>query len=275
MPPSKLMSLDDVLDLPCPEPERCIAYGAEPSQFGYLRLPNGAGPHPTAIVVHGGCWRSQYDIDHIASFAHALRATGIATWTIEYRRVGDPGGGWPGTFLDVAAATDCLRLIAAEHQLDLTRVITVGHSAGGQLALWLAGRWKLPRKSAIRGGAPLGLKGVVSLAAVDDLRRALAESVCGDMAGRLIGGTPEAFPRRYAEASPIELVPLGVRQHLLHGALDPIVPVAFARDFAAASARAGDAVALTVVEDTGHFEPIAPTSKAWPAVRDAILDLAG
>ncbi|HSF14023.1 MAG TPA: alpha/beta hydrolase, partial [Vicinamibacteria bacterium] len=108
-----------------------------------------------------------------------------------------------------------------------------------------------------------------------DLRRALAESVCGDMAGRLIGGTPEAFPRRYAEASPIELVPLGVRQHLLHGALDPIVPVAFARDFAAASARAGDAVALTVVEDTGHFEPIAPTSKAWPAVRDAILDLAG
>lgn len=270
----RLIGVEDILNLPSPPPGARVEYGADPLQYGELRLPEGEGPHALAIVIHGGCWRSRYDLGHIGSFSEALTRAGIATWTIEYRRVGDPGGGWPGTFLDVAAAADTVRDLARSHPLDLERVVAVGHSAGGHLALWLAARRKLDAQCPIRGGAePLPLAGVVSLAGVDDLRRALRESVCDDMAARLVGGEPDEAAERYLEASPIELLPLGVSLHLLNGALDPIVPVSFGRDFERESRRSGDDARLTVLHDAGHFELIAPTSNAFGKVRDAVLDL--
>ncbi len=270
----RLMSVDDILALPCPDPDFRLAYGDDPLQFGDLRLPRSPAPHPVAIVIHGGCWRSRYDITHIGSFSEALTREGIATWTLEYRRVGDSGGGWPGTFLDVARGTDHLRALAREHPLDLSRVVAVGHSAGGQLALWLAARWKLPTKSEIRGGGnPLALKGVVSLAGVDDLRRALDAGVCDDMAAALLGGGPDERPERYGEASPVELLPIGAPLRLLNGALDPVVPAAFGRDLERRSRAAGDDVALTLIEDAGHFELIAPSSEAFRFVKEATLGL--
>jgi acetyl esterase/lipase len=268
---SDLIGFEHIAALPNPAPTARIAYGNDPLQFGDLRLPPGAGPHPVVVVIHGGCWRSQYEIDHIGAFSDALTRSGVATWAIEYRRVGNPGGGWPGTFLDVGAAVDHLRRVAQAHPIDLARVVAVGHSAGGHLALWLGARGKLTDPT-LRADDPLPLKGIVSLAGVDNLRRALGEGVCGDQITKLVGGTPDEVPERYAQGSPIELLPIGVPQHLVNGARDPIVPEAFGRDYAAAGRRAGDDVKLTILPNAGHFELIAPTTPEWSAVREAILE---
>ena len=267
-----LISVDEVLKLPNPAPDARIPYGSDPLQFGDLRLPKTGGSQPVVVVIHGGCWRSQYTIDHIGSFSDALTRDGLATWTIEYRRVGDPGGGWPGTFLDVGTAVDHLRRLREEHALDLGRVVVAGHSAGGHLALWAGARPKLT-DAALRGTEPLAPKGVVSLAGVDNLRRAIDEGVCDNMAAELLGGTPEEVPERYAVASPIELLPLGVPQHLINGARDPVVPEAFGRDYIAAAREAGDEAALTVIPDAGHFELIAPSTAAWQQVKKAIWEI--
>lgn len=273
--PETLLSYDDVLALEQPEPDFRIRYGDDPLQFGELRLPEGRPPFPVAVVVHGGCWRSHYDITHIRNLADALRHAGMATWALEYRRVGNPGGGFPGTFLDVAAGLDHVKNIATEHGLDVHRVIALGHSAGGHLALWLAGRVKLGRASKLRGGEPLRLQGVLALAAVDDLRGAVAGKVCGDMAAQLLGGTPDDVPERYDAASPLELLPFGIPLAVVHGERDALVPASFARHFAAAAESFGDQVTLTLVEDAGHFELIVPGSSAWPAVLDASRALLG
>ena len=147
-----------------------------------------------------------------------------------------------------------------------------GHSAGGHLALWAGARPKLT-DAALRGTEPLAPKGVVSLAGVDNLRRAIDEGVCDNMAAELLGGTPEEVPERYAVASPIELLPLGVPQHLINGARDPVVPEAFGRDYIAAAREAGDEAALTVIPDAGHFELIAPSTAAWQQVKKAIWEI--
>lgn len=267
-----LISVQEALQWPNPPPLARLQYGDGPLQFGDLRLPAGDGPHPVVVVIHGGCWRADFAIDYIGSFAEALTDAGVATWTIGYRRVGDPGGGWPGTFQDVGAGVDHLRSVARQYPLDLDRVVVAGHSAGGHLALWLAARSTLA-DAALRGDNPLALSGVVSLAGVDDLRRAVDEGVCGDMAAQLVGGTPDAVPERYALASPIELLPRGVPQRLVNGSRDPIVPEAFGRAYAEAARRAGAPVEITVLPAAGHFEIVAPTADEWPTVRDVVLDL--
>jgi acetyl esterase/lipase len=273
---STVLDVENILSLPHPEPDARIRYGGDSLQFGELRLPRGAGPHPVAIVLHGGCWRARYDVAHTRSFSDALRLQGIATWSLEYRRVGNEGGGWPGTFLDVAAGADHLRKLAASHELDLARVVAVGHSAGGHLALWLAARSRLDRESDIRGGSdPLPLAGVVSLAGVTDLARAVREKVCDTMAGELVGGRPEDRAPRFAESSPIERLPLGVPQRLVTGSLDAVVPPAFGEDYAAKARARGDDATHERIEGAGHFEVIAPGSEAFRVVLDAILGLLG
>jgi acetyl esterase/lipase len=271
-----VLDVEDILGLPHPEPDERIRYGDDALQFGELRLPRGAGPHPLAIVLHGGCWRARYDVAHTRSFSDALRQHGIATWSLEYRRVGNDGGGWPGTFLDVAAGADHLRELAASHALDLARVVAVGHSAGGHLALWLAARSRLDRESEIRGGSePLPLAGVVSLAGVTDLARAVREKVCDTMAAELVGGRPEDLAPRFAEASPIERLPLGVPQRLVTGSLDAVVPPAFGEDYAAKARARGDDATHERIGGAGHFEVIAPGTEAFRSVSKAIRGLLG
>ena len=184
------MNWQDVLDLPSPPPDQHIAYGDEPQQFGHLRLPKGKGPHPIVIVVHGGCWRARYDLHHVGSFCASLTEAGVATWSLEYRRIGDEGGGWPGTFIDVARGCDKLRDLAELYPLDSSRVIAAGHSAGGHLALWLAARSHLPKSSPLYSEDPIALDGVVSLAGIADLERAVTTRTCGNAAARLLGGPP-------------------------------------------------------------------------------------
>ncbi len=267
---ASVMGVEEILALSHPEPDARIPYGSDPLQFGELRLPPGRGPHPVAIVLHGGCWRARYDIGHTRAFSEGLRRAGIAVWSLEYRRVGNDGGGWPGTFLDVASGADHLRKLADSHALDLSRVVAFGHSAGGHLALWLATRRRLETGSEVRGSSdPLALRGVVSLAGVTDLKRAVDERVCESMAAELVSGVAS----RYSEASPIECLPLGVPQRLLTGSFDSVVPPRFGDDYAKTARSLGDDATHALLEGAGHFEGIAPETNAFRALVDAIQEL--
>src|SRR5579863_926362 len=170
-----------------------IFYGKDPQQFGDLRLPTGSKPYPVAIIIHGGCWISKFaTLQNTAALSDALRDAGIATWNIEYRATDQNGGGWPGTFEDIGNAADYLREIADQHPLDLNRIVAIGHSAGGHLALWLAARHKLSSESVLYSSHPLNLSGALVLGGVPDMRafRARGESICGeDVIEKLLGGS--------------------------------------------------------------------------------------
>lgn len=252
------LAAQSILDLPPARPGDRIAYGADEFQFGELRVPSGAGPYPVAIIIHGGYWRAQYDLAHIGHFCEALTRDGIATWSLEYRRLGNPGGGFPGTFDDVAAGARHLKKIAAGHRLDLDRVVATGHSAGGQLVLWLAKR------------RVVNLTRVVPLAPVADLRRAFELHLSDTVVADLLGGPPAQVPDRYHSTSPIELVPLGIEQRLIHGLNDNVVPISLSRDYVTAARSRGDDSTLTEVPGAGHFELIDPRSAAWEVVKKAI-----
>ena len=259
-----------------PPADHRIAYGALPLQFGELRLPPGGERVPIVVFIHGGCWRAQYDLAHVAAAAAALAADGYATWTIEYRRLGDAGGGWPGTFDDVALAVDHVRALAAQFpRLDTTRVVLMGHSAGGQLALWAASRTAADASGPLhQGGVPLTVAGVVSLAGITDLATfGAASSGCNGAVTPLLGGNPTAVPDRYRAVSPTERVPLRVPVRLVHGDADAIVPLAQSRDFDAGNRAAGGSSEVHVVAGAGHFDLVAPSADAWTTVLRALHSL--
>jgi acetyl esterase/lipase len=165
-----LMTPGDLEALPRREPDQRIAYGTESSQYGELRIPAGTGPHPLVILIHGGCFKASYGTAHyLGAMADVLKSEGIATWNVEYRRLGEPGSGWPGTYLDIGRAVDHVRVLAGKYHLDLGRVVVVGHSAGGHLAMWTAARRHLPKASALFVAEPLPVRGVVDLAGPVDM----------------------------------------------------------------------------------------------------------
>jgi acetyl esterase/lipase len=250
-----------------------VPYGSGPQQFGDLRLPETGAPRGTAIVIHGGFWRAVYDLEHLGHFCLALTEAGIATWSVEYRRIGNPGGGWPGTFLDIGAAADHLRNIVGAHGLDLSRVVAVGHSAGGHLALWLGARSRLPADSAVSTHDPMPLSGIVSLAGVSDLRRAFKLRLSNAVVADLLGGSPDMVPERYRDASPIERLPLGTSQRLIHGTLDRTVPFDLSKDYVSAAKALGDNAELISLEGAHHFELIDPRTKEFEIVRRTTLEL--
>lgn len=264
----------DVLALPSRPADRRIAYGSDPSQFGDLRLPStGAPPFPLVALIHGGCWESEYDLSHTDALATSIADLGVACWSLEYRRLGQAGGGWPGTFLDVAGGVDFIRTLAVSRLVDVSCVVLMGHSAGGHLALWAAARARVPAGSPLFAREPLAVRGVLSLAGISDLRAAYEQQVCDGSPGRLLGGGPAEFPDRYAEGSPFALLPLGAPQVLVHGSEDAIVPVAFSTAYAEAAGARGDAARAVIVDGAGHFDVISPASRAWPVVAGAIREL--
>lgn len=258
-----------------------VSYGSDPLQFGELRLPATKGPYPVAIVIHGGCWLSQVgtldpravSYENMRPLAAALNAAGIATWNIEYRRLGHPGGGWPGTFQDVAHAADTVRTLAKDHPLDLTRVVTVGHSAGGHFATWVAARHRLAATSPVYVANPVKLSGVVSLDGPADLRAAIAiQPLCGaPVITDLMGGTPEQQPGRFHDGSPIELLPLGVRHVFFTGQFFD----GHAAPYEQAARRAGDVVDVKVYPDADHIAFIDPQSALWPEILRSTRALLG
>lgn len=265
------MTAGDLAKLPRVASDHRIPYGPDPEQFGDLYLPGRPGPNPVIILLHGGCWRAEYGLDHLGRLCAALRNEGFAVWNLEYRRLGN-GGGWPATFQDVSAGTDLLAVLADRFSLDLSRLIAAGHSAGGHLALWLAGRRRLPATSPLFSMNGLPIRGVLALAAIPDLAEGANRGLCDGACRDLVGGSPEEVPDRYRQASPRALLPTGVPQRHLIGLEDDVIPVEYLREYAAAAGKL-DEVHLDPIPDAGHFELIVPRPPAWTFVRDAVLVL--
>jgi acetyl esterase/lipase len=266
--PGRLMDWPDLLGRPRPQPSATLRYGADPLQAVDVWLPAGAGPHPVVLMVHGGCWQTDIADRSIMSWiADDLRRRGIAVWNIDYRGVDRAGGGYPGTFQDAAAAADALRAHAAEYHLDLGRVVGIGHSAGGHLALWLAGRRRLPAGSPLRTADPLPLAEVISLGGLPDLEEAArSPNGCGnEVVVRLTGGVRAGRIDPFTDTSVPRLAPLGLSQVLINGRQDRIIPTAYAEGYARPMRAAGDDVRVRMIDHTGHVELIAPETAAWAA----------
>jgi acetyl esterase/lipase len=288
------MASEDIFSQAPPPADARIAYGSDPQQFFDLRLPKIGGIHsvghtntpdaipsgdvkgghpersepqadavegsafPLALFIHGGFWRSKYDLTHAGHLCAALTKAGIATTNIEYRRVGNPGGGWPGSLHDIEAAFNFISNAASKHGLDLSRTVVIGHSAGGHLALALS-----PRRPSLRG--------VVALAPVSHLRHAYDLHLSNDAVVEFLGGPPSKVPATYAEASPAELR-ITMPQLIIHGTHDDTVPFEMSRSYVETKRKQGENVRLLEL-DCGHFELIDPSSSAWAAVQQALLDL--
>lgn len=277
------MSSEWVLETPPPQATARIKYGDDASHFCDLRIPLNLqglihsaslrdaprdleGLLPVVVNIHGGFWRAQYDLTHAGHLCQAITELGYATWNIEYRRIGN-GGGYPNTFIDVVNAINHLQNVARQYNLDLDRIIVIGHSAGGHLASWLGSMGVEARHGASLQIAP---KACISLAGVVDLRRAFELGLSNNVVKDFLGGTPEEFPDRYAASSPIELLPCGTKQILIHGEQDDIVPIEIAQRYYNAAKAKGDDVKLIPLEGIGHFEVIDPKSAAWKTVNQTL-----
>ena len=249
-----------------------VQYGMDPMQFADVRFPIGKGPFALLFVIHGGWWLSANSLDHIAPLCDRLTSLGIVTCSLEYRRIGDPGGGWPGTFLDVAMAVEFFKdRLAKDRRVDIKRAAVVGHSSGGHLALWLGARHRVPKNSVLYTGREQWLTAAISLAGIPDLKSAWEEGLGGHAVDKLIGGSPGQYPERYLEASPLELLPTGLTQVLIHGRDDDHVPITQSQLFAEKAKAVGDEAELTSLDGIGHFDLLDPESRAWDAVAQGVL----
>ena len=255
---------EDILSRQPPTADLRVKYGPDANQFIDLRLPAKGKPHPLVINIHGGFWRAKYGLDHAGHLCAALTAKGFATANLEYRRVGNEGGAWPGTFADIRSAYQFLIQNAHNHNFDARRVVAMGHSAGGQLALCLAAHEP-------------SVVGVISLAGVVNLQQAYQLHLSHDAVVEFLGGKPADVPDHYREADPMQLSILEARQWLIHGSTDDTVPPAFSRDYVdLKKARAGkekEDVHLLEISGADHFDLIDPKSAAWPQVEQIALEL--
>ncbi|HJZ96819.1 MAG TPA: alpha/beta hydrolase [Candidatus Solibacter sp.] len=257
------MQSESILSRRPPSADLRISYGQDTNQFVDVRLSAGEGPHPIVFFIHGGYWRAKYDLVYAGHLCDALKKAGIATWNVEYRRVGNPGGGWPGTFDDIRSA---YRFLLADQRgasakLDRRRLCIAGHSAGGHLALCLA-------------AFEPAITRVLSLAGVLDLRRAWELHLSNDAVVEFLGGTPAEVPDHYREASPAERsIPRAV-QKIIHGTADDSVPYEIGRTYAERKNKSGENVELISLPQIGHFEIVDPGSKVWKQAEQTFLSLA-
>ncbi len=272
-------SVDMIEWLPSSPPDHRILYDTNPSTFGDLRIPKNSSPgpsgYPVLVFLHGGGWTADWTINHTDQLVEALTQEGIATWSIEYRRLGNAGGGYPQTFLDVAKAVDFLRKIASQYRLDLNRVVVAGHSSGGHLALWLAGRRNLPKDSKLYAPDPLPLKGVISLAGVVDLEGALT---IGDRKDSLqllnVSDAASAAPL-WAETNPMRLLPFGIPQLLIVGSKDGPWRITITKTFAEAATQKGDPVRLLIPDGANHFDMVHARGPAYPLIATGAKSMLG
>jgi len=253
------LSSEDILSKPQPAPDERVRYGDDPNQFIEVRVPRVSGAHAALINIHGGYWRAKYDLAHAGHLCEALRAAGVATFNVEYRRVGNAGGGWPGTFEDIRAAYRFVEQRAASFHVDASRMVVMGHSAGGQLALCLAAR-----ESSVRGA--------ISLAGVLDLKKGFKLHLSNDAVVEFMGGKPEDVPEHYREADPMEIAIPQARQWIVVGLVDDVVPPEFSLEYVRTKRSAKkDNLELVEIARAGHFELIDPGSEAFKVVRDTVL----
>jgi acetyl esterase/lipase len=263
------MTLEQYLALQGPVPSAHIAYGPEPSQYVELFRPVGGGPFPVAIIIHGGCFTKRFGgIEQLRGMAGALSSQGIAVWSVEYRRLDEPGGGYPGTFADVNAAVDMLAASASAQHLDLNRVVAVGHSVGGYLALWIAARERLPAGSVLNAPHPVHVKRVVSLGGTGDLRpqTTFGRTACGYALEAITGSPSEARPDVYADTTPAQLLPNGSRTVLINGQFDDYSAPREAEQYAEVVRRSGDRIDTLVLPAASHYDEVAVSSPAWKLI---------
>ncbi|NKC14589.1 MAG: alpha/beta hydrolase fold domain-containing protein [Gammaproteobacteria bacterium] len=227
---------------------------------------------PAAVLLHGGCWQARFDLTPMGQLARSLTRHGCAIWNLEYRRIGN-GGGWPNTFLDVATGTDHLRRLAPEYNLDTSGVVSIGHSAGGHLALWLAGRHRLPRTSPLYVDDPMAVHGVVAIAGIADLALANRLGICRGAAQTLLEGSIDEHPERYAQASPDRLLPLAVPHRHLTGRDDRLVSGESVRAFVDRARQRGDDVTISEIDECGHFELVTAGTPAAAIVEETVAQL--
>lgn len=266
-----LLTAEDYLRFPRRAADRSYEYGDHPQQFGELTLPGGKPPHPTIVLIHGGGYREMYDLAPLSAVAADLAKAGFAVWNIEYRRQGN-GGAFPWMFRDVGRGTDFLRELGATHQLDLQRVFSMGHSAGGHLALWLAGRRNIDQRSPLYVEQPLQIQAAIALAPIADIRRAVAGGLSSDALPAVMGGLPEDVPAHYRAGSPPELLPFGVPQLIFVGSQDAGI-LENARAYQQAAQAAGDQARLVVLPGAGHFEVVSVQSAEWLEIRGTLAAL--
>lgn len=260
-PQTGIMSWNDLYSQPQPSTGIRIAYGDGDLQFSELWLPEGEGPHPTVLMIHGGCWQTDIaERDIMNWIAEDLRLRGIAAWNIEYRGVDREGGGYPGTYEDVLAASDSLMANWDRYNLNVEPIVAIGHSAGGHLALWLAARQSAFTGQPLTGEHRLPIAAVISQGGLPDLEAgALREGhPCGTEASRLMmGNQPElTSPQRmHATMAP---------QILVNAALDRIAPPEYAEAYRNANlARDATNIELVTIPGEGHVELVSPGTASW------------
>lgn len=271
------MTLDDYLALDGPAPTAHIAYGTAPSQFVELFEPAGKRPFPVVVLVHGGCWQASLGgIRQMHNMAGALQAQGIAVWNVEYRRIDEAGGGYPGMYQDINQAFDLLGTDAQLYHLDTKRIVAIGHSAGGHLVQWLAGRERVPPSSPVYDANPLRVHEIISLGGLADLQTQAARiaNVCDASTEQLAGRPSASRTDVFSDTSAAALIPNGSHTVLINGALDSISPPDVATDYAHRARRAGDSAETIVPPGASHFDEVAATSPSWklilPVIRKAL-----
>ncbi|MBU1377817.1 MAG: alpha/beta hydrolase [Alphaproteobacteria bacterium] len=265
-------TVQDYLNQPQAKADVRIAYGVEPAQIVDLFLPKGPGKHPVVVLIHGGCYLAQYQgLPQTSGLAADLAKRGYAVWNVEYRKLGEAGAGYPGTFLDVADAVDRIRAEAPKYKLDTTRVVALGHSAGGHLALWAASRARLPKTSPLWRRDPLKISTVISLGGIGDLEGQ------GDVFAGACG--PEPIPKiigladrkdAYADTSPAALLPSGARVLMISGELDHVMPPATGHVYVTRVRKAGDSAEAVAIPGATHYDVVIPTTTAWKQVADTV-----
>jgi acetyl esterase/lipase len=262
-----LMTWDDLLSRRRPDPTHTVRWGQGETDVADLWLPEGPGPHPVVLMVHGGCWQKAIADRTLMNYAaEDLRNNGLAVWNVEYRGVDESGGGYPGTFLDVARAADALRDHAGQYNLKTDRIAAFGHSAGGHLALWLAARPRLPASSPLRIENPLEIAGVVNSGGLADLKASapVTQAEClASIMGDLTGAPGPTRPDVFADTSPAEMLPLGVFQVSVNGDQDRIAPPVLGDALSARARQSGDRAEAEIIANTGHVELIAPGTEAF------------
>lgn len=265
-------TVQDYMGQPRTKADARIAYGLEPAQVVDLFLPKGRGPHPVVILIHGGCYLAKYEgLSQTSGIATDLARRGYAVWNVEYRKLGEPGAGYPGTFLDVAEAVDRIRAEAPKYRLDVRRVVAVGHSAGGHLALWSAARHRLPKSSPLWRADPLRIRAVVSLGGIGDLegQGEIFAGACGpEPIPAIVGLATRKAP--YADTSPAELLPSGARVTMISGELDHVMPPPTGRAYVERLRKSGDGGEAMAIPNAGHFDVVIPTTAAWKIVADTV-----
>lgn len=255
------------------------SYGSAPEQFGELHLPAGVGPFPVVVLIHGGCFLAETaTLAYLSEFADSIRSAGIAAWNIEYRRIDSPGGGWPETFRDVARATDHVRTLAGQFPLDTTKVVAVGHSAGGFLALWLGAREGVGTNSALYIRNPLPLRTVVALGGDGDLLpiEPVLANLCHRPVVALLLGTDNATRRqRREQGNPVDMAPSRVPQLLMAGLEDNAETPQLLNGYVARARAKGEAVEVIAPAGVGHMGLVNPKTAVWPTVRDVIRRVLG